>query len=1273
MLHRPAGTGQPDDREAPAVAPGRPTAHVGGSAFQRLIVLLPLCLGVVLIAAEPSAAWLTFSLLLLLLFALIVACKLLTVLAGLVWHDVETPAPAIASAVGGSVADWPVYTVLVPLYHEAAVVLDLLAALERLEYPRERLEVLLLVESDDAATAAALGDHSLPAWLRVLSVPPGEPRTKPRACNLGLAAARGEFLVIFDAEDRPDPDQLKKAVAVFRQVPSRVACLQARLDFYNATQNLLTRWFTLEYITWFDLYLPGLHTLGAPIPLGGTSNHFRTAVLREIGGWDAWNVTEDCDLGVCLARRGAETRIMDSTTWEEATSELGPWLRQRSRWVKGYWQTLVAHTREPGPALRELGVWQLFQFLVVVGGQVLSLVLNPVSWGLLLLWLWWRWAVFCPEMPVTAWFAVAALVMLLCNGVFVVVHALGAVQRRRAGLLGAALLLPVYWLVMSVGAWRGVLQFFTRPFLWEKTPHGLRGVSGRLPSTSAAGAVATPAMARMPRRAGALSRAVRWQMLVVLLLLAVLIGWFGAMTPRWLQFDRQVRLANLSMNRPASEVIRNLDVSWFGMTQLQVAVDLPAASGPPPTEVLYKAVVYLKVLDWEWYQVTASDCRRDGQRLLVSVPLVGNWEPRQTRRPWGPWCLRRVRSLGVRVFSEEKDLGLVGVRGAVVTEEQVPPPLVALHVSEPPQPRQYALGEIRFELSREYRNPFEPREIDVTATVRTPAGEELPVTGFYGQDYRRFHGPVNAEVLVADGAPYWAIRYTPLQPGHYEWRLHARDGRGAVLEQPLPPWEVVAAPGSHGLVRVDAKDPRYFSFDNGRFFYPLAINLRSPGDKLQPRNHDYKTPADTEGTWAMEAYLDRMNRAGITMARVWSSSWFGGLEWNRQVPGYHGLGVYNLQNAWRLDCLLDLARDRGIWLEFALQNHGPFTFQYDIQWPDNPFNRALGGPLHQPQDVLTDPEAIRFFKNRIRYLAARYGAHPQLFGWTLWIEVDAVSRNAGVVKRWHETMLPWLHQYDAGRHPVSTEFQNPQGYPAIWELPGIDFTQLAGYNWVYDPMLRLSEAARALERYPKPRLIEEYAGTSDGGSMALLATEIHDGLWGGWMLPLSATPMPWWWNFIFAKDLDRFYRSFARYIDGEDLRGGQPHLETLPLENGAGLEAWVRRGPDRADAWIRTRYVPAVDPATWSSWRPLPLKEEPARLPAFDPVSGTRPTRFAPVSGAVLVLRGLSPGRYTVARWETWGAEEVARGEATADAAGVLRLELPPLERDVALKVRKQP
>jgi len=420
--------------------------------------------------------------------------------------------------------DLPVYTVLVPLYREQAVAQKIIKAVNALDYPQDKLDVKVLLEPDDHETIETLRRAALPPCVELVVVPDSRPKTKPKACNHGLERARGEYLVIYDAEDRPDPDQLKKAVLAFRMAKKRTICLQAKLNYFNPDQNILTRFFTVEYSTWFDLYLPGLHALGAPIPLGGTSNHFKTAVLKEIGGWDPFNVTEDCDLGIRIHKMGYRTQVLDSTTWEEANSRLYNWVRQRSRWVKGYIQTHLVHMRNPLKTLWKLRPWGFSHFLASVGGLSMMLLLNPFFWMMLLVYagLWtidlsnhdWSfsevmrlkpaslkevlhlrcganerlsWRMVFWEVPrgtvniadtifwnrVSQVFWVMTITLFVSNLFFVFTHMLACVRRRMPWLLPYALLMPFYWVLISIGAWKGFLQLFWRPFYWEKTVHGL--------------------------------------------------------------------------------------------------------------------------------------------------------------------------------------------------------------------------------------------------------------------------------------------------------------------------------------------------------------------------------------------------------------------------------------------------------------------------------------------------------------------------------------------------------------------------------------------------------------------------------------------------------------------------------------------------------------------------------------------------------------------------------------------------------------------------------
>lgn len=369
-------------------------------------------------------------------------------------------------------ATWPLYTILCPLFKETAVVPQFVAAIKALHYPADRLQVLFLTEEIDKETRTALYTMQLPPNFEILTVPTGAPQTKPRACNFGLLQAKGQFIVIFDAEDQPEPYQLKKAILTFANHGPEVACVQAKLNYYNTRQNLLTRWFTAEYSTWFDIMLPGLQRSGLSLPLGGTSNHFRTEVLCALGGWDAFNVTEDCDLGLRISQYGLKTAVLDSTTYEEATSRFKIWLFQRSRWIKGYMQTYLVHMRHPLRMVLRGHVRKFLALQLVVGVWTFVLLVNPVMWTLTLCYL-----VLRPEQLYSVLFPGPVLYMgtfclVFGNFFYMYIHFLGCLRRKEYALIKWILLLPLYWVMMSISAYIAFYQLIVKPHYWEKTQHG---------------------------------------------------------------------------------------------------------------------------------------------------------------------------------------------------------------------------------------------------------------------------------------------------------------------------------------------------------------------------------------------------------------------------------------------------------------------------------------------------------------------------------------------------------------------------------------------------------------------------------------------------------------------------------------------------------------------------------------------------------------------------------------------------------------------------------
>ena len=366
----------------------------------------------------------------------------------------------------------PIYTVLVPLYRESRVLPQLFRALARLDYPAEKLDIKLLVEENDAETRQALAQFVLPDYMEVLVVPCGQPRTKPRALNYGLAFARGDLVCIFDAEDVPHPAQLRVAASVFAQEPEELACLQAPLAWHNAYHGFFTRMISIEYAAHFHVLLPWLAALGLPLPLGGTSNHFRLKALLDTGGWDPFNVTEDADLGLRLARFGWRVAVLPRVgTLEEACETHRAWRNQRARWLKGWLQTLLVHLRRPPRFMKEAGPGGVMVLLGILGAGVVGALLHPLLLG----WTLWQTFLAPPHAITLAETVLCTLSQVVLGTGYASAFAVALVGIRRTRqwrLLPWVPLLPLYWLFISAAAWLAVWDFIRCPHHWRKTDHG---------------------------------------------------------------------------------------------------------------------------------------------------------------------------------------------------------------------------------------------------------------------------------------------------------------------------------------------------------------------------------------------------------------------------------------------------------------------------------------------------------------------------------------------------------------------------------------------------------------------------------------------------------------------------------------------------------------------------------------------------------------------------------------------------------------------------------
>lgn len=387
----------------------------------------------------------------------------------------KSPEIKISEQQIAAVASWPTYTIFCPLYKEWQVVPQFVTAMSQLDYPADKLQIMLLLEEDDRETIEKVAEFELPGNFEVVVVPHSLPKTKPKALNYGLSKARGEYIVIYDAEDVPDPMQLKKAVLGFKQAGPQTICVQAKLNFYNPHQNILTRVFAAEYSLWFDLVLPGMQSIEGPLPLGGTSNHFRRTDVVKLKGWDAFNVTEDCDLGIRLSKNGYKTAIIESTTLEEANSHFWNWFKQRSRWIKGYIQTYLVHMRRPSEFLDRNQHYHLAAFQFIVGGKIFSMFINPLMWCITIAYFAFRANVggFIESFFPSVVLYVGVTSFIFGNFLYLYYYMIACAKRGYFDLIKYVFVVPFYWLMMSVASWIAVYEIIVKPHYWAKTLHGL--------------------------------------------------------------------------------------------------------------------------------------------------------------------------------------------------------------------------------------------------------------------------------------------------------------------------------------------------------------------------------------------------------------------------------------------------------------------------------------------------------------------------------------------------------------------------------------------------------------------------------------------------------------------------------------------------------------------------------------------------------------------------------------------------------------------------------
>ena len=596
---------------------------------------------------------------------------------------------------------------------------------------------------------------------------------------------------------------------------------------------------------------------------------------------------------------------------------------------------------------------------------------------------------------------------------------------------------------------------------------------------------------------------------------------------------------------------------------------------PPDAPADLGVGAYVRDRHGRWWQRTFADGLRPG----VNHVLVDLAEDQPVAGPgaaWAPPSAATAANAGLFLWSASASRAVVRIDGLRTLADDPPDrddPALTRIAPDAPTVATGARWSVRAVPQPYPADPYDTDAFSLTLIVTAPDGREERFAGFHEQPMRA-HDRGDREEVEPLGAPQFTVRWRPRAPGVHRLRLEAAWARGGTVAAPLADVAVSGA-AQDPYVRLDAKDPRYFAA-NGDFFWPLGPNLRSITD---PRSGDRlgTKPTPVRGTLAYDAYLDRLAAHGVNAVEIWLSSWNLALEWRGDWPGYHGVGRYHEGHAWQLDRILDAAWARGIRVNLAVNNHGQGSGWVDSEWKDSPYNRANGGPLRSPEELLTSATARSSQDQVRRYLTARYADHPAIMAWKLWTEVDFVGEQQRryevepLLVEWHENAARRWKALDPYDHLVTTHWSSnwTRVHPVVAATPGIEFLCFNAYHyrpgrnegWILADLFQQSVARQALGRYRKALLCTEFGGQFDGCPEPQMIAEHASGAYCGIVCGLAGAPMLWWYEWIDQGARFAPYEAAGRFMAGEDLR--DPRGQSIPLatgEPGVWVRAWSRPG-----------------------------------------------------------------------------------------------------------------
>jgi len=689
---------------------------------------------------------------------------------------------------------------------------------------------------------------------------------------------------------------------------------------------------------------------------------------------------------------------------------------------------------------------------------------------------------------------------------------------------------------------------------------------------------------------------------------------------------------------------------------------------PPEAPSGLQALFYVRDWDYFWYQkllpVKLVPGRR--QRLAVDIsPDSRGWEPRGHQGGWNLRVLADPIEVAFRVFGSSTGETWCAVGDlAAVPRDDSRPPFISNVRPAADRVAVYEKFEVRFDVPDRYPNPFDGEQVAVSAVIRPPDGAEVTVDGFYSQDFYRETG-ATGDQLFPQGRPCWLVRYSPRIEGRHSYRLRIRDARGRA--EWGPGFFEATAPSSPGYVRVSVKDRRFFEFESGSPFFPIGHNIRSPFDTRHNDLFPWKRRW-IDGSSVYTRYFSLMAANGENLTEIWSSAWSLGLEWSPMWKGYHGIGQYNMLNAWEMDKVLEDAGANGIYVNLVVHNHGKFGSMSDAEWHHNPFNVELGGYLSNPEDYFTNPRAIKDFLNLMKYMVARWGYSTSIFAWELWSELNLTGASRDFYRKqevvdWHRLMGRAVEDMDFNRHMVSTHFSGDYTVQNtnIVGLEEMDLAPVDAYHGSTDPlaivdlMLRTAEFNR---KFGKPVLITEFGGSHIAQGAAHLEDSLHAALWCSPCVDVGGVPMMWWWMFIDEENLYPLFSGVSRFMAGEDRR--DPSMKTcyaLYMQNeeargtgGVRLRAGEQR-PDHTGVWCSKNDARAL------GWI--------ARTRDYQSINPAGPPT---ATNMVLILDSMSPGAATIEFWDTRSGTPLLRTRAAVEGESV-SAPVPPFARDIAFKV----